>query len=268
MIKRLLKQAGLIAALFTCISMLNTVHAAGVPVDLNYDLTTGGTESNAGNTDSIGNIWSYTQTADSTDYTIEITAWAMAGATDPFAAATVIDVGAFNSDPALGLGVCNVGEMPIDSVCKKKNSSKVIMDNKQEFDWLLILLPESMTINSFEVTPDGSEVRSVTYFTGNINAAGDISGLTPTTLPAFTNGAGFDTQQDVSLAKSNAAATVNVTGTGYRNVLLVGASLTDNNASITLTNLNVSTVPVPAAVWLFGSALAGLALRRKQKRVH
>jgi hypothetical protein len=34
--------------------------------------------------------------------------------------------------------------------------------------------------------------------------------------------------------------------------------------SITVDNINATVVPVPAAVWLFGSALAGLGwLRRK-----
>lgn len=51
----------------------------------------------------------------------------------------------------------------------------------------------------------------------------------------------------------------------WSNLELLEFSMSSTGTAIGLDNIVVSTVPVPAAIWLFGSALAGLGwLRRKQ----
>ena len=240
--------------------------SATIPIDLDFDLTSIGTESNTGNVDSIGNTWSYTVNG----YTLQATAWADTGTDNSFAEATGVHTGQTTGNATLGLGVCNAAEMPLstcDTLPAKKDTAAFYMDNSSEIDWILILFPEQMTINSFSVKPGEKAQRSVSYFTGLINSADAIKGLTPADLAGFIGGSGFDNQVNSDLKVGETEATEVVTHTGYRNALLIGASQQKKNSSISLTNVSVTTVPVPPAIWLFGSAILALAAKCKKRHL-
>jgi hypothetical protein len=94
--------------------------------------------------------------------------------------------------------------------------------------------------------------------------------LDSTTLSLYTEESeGITSYQDLIFldfdqALSNAGGTIGVTGweSSATTVGLSGASSADHYI---ISGTVVSAVPVPAAVWLFGSALAGLGwMRRKQ----
>lgn len=218
---------------------------------LTYDLTVVGSESNAGNP---GNTFSYTNSG----YTIELSGWSNTGSGNLDIATLIHD-----SDPALGYGVCNSAELPLNDCLTKGGGKDRLIDNKSEEDWVLIVLPENMTINSFGVATNANDLRSVTYYTGRVDTRNDIAGQTYAELVGFDFGLGFDAAVNDSQGKATGAATFSLSHSGFRNALLVGASLQDANAEFTLTQLDVTTVPLPAGVWLFGSAIAFLAGRRK-----
>jgi hypothetical protein len=253
------------------VGLLSFGQTQAAPVEvLNYDLTPAGDGYTA-----AGNIFSFSQDTvldPVTTYTIQISGWSQTGADvgngEIYETATLVDVGAEANLDTLGLGVCNTAE---PANCKTKKNQRG-MDSENEVDWILVLLPEFMTINSFEVTPEEDKNRSLTYYTGRIDAA-DLSGLTPSTLPSLINGRGWDVFTDEDLGKpgkkdKDKSVGVTVTASGYRNALLIGARTTGagkkaQSANITLTNVNVSTVPIPAAVWMLGSALSALFLGRR-----
>ena len=263
------------------VGLLSFGQTRAAPVEiLDYDLTPlgdGGTESGSG----AGNIFSFDQDTvldPVTTYSIQISGWSQTGADggdgNIFETATVINVGDEAVNNELGLGVCNTAE-PVDCNTIKKERG---MDSENQVDWILVFLPEFMTINSFVVNPEEKKNRSLTYYTGRIDAA-DIAGLTPSTLPSLVNGRGWDSFVNEDLGKpgkkdKDKSMQVTVSASGYRNALLIGARTTntggkkakDEPASITLTNVNVSTVPIPAGIWMLGSALGALLFGRRINR--
>jgi hypothetical protein len=118
--------------------------------------------------------------------------------------------------------------------------------------------------------------RDVTYFTGWIDSAGDLAGTTYAELTAPETSGGLALRQfDVKNQKGSTASTVTLTDYStdpdprvWGNAILIGASL-DNGGkgkspkdTIVLNGMT-TVVPVPAAVWLFVSALCTLLARRK-----
>ena len=235
-----------------------------------------------------GNTFIYTDTGPTSgnSFAIGISAWSQTGADlgtgNTFAQATAVHVGNItgNNPEPLGLGVCNANELPIGNCTGDKKTRA--MDSEGDVDWLLVIFPEYMDINSFQVTPEENKERNLTYFTGRIDTASDIAGLSPADLAGFTAGSGWNAGVDVDLGKGKKAkkgqpavsqlATVNVSHQYHVNALLIGArSTTDKKGKakpsyITLTNVNVSTVPIPAAAWMLGSALGALLFGRRINR--
>jgi hypothetical protein len=252
---------------------------------LDYDLTQAPTPLPGYNP---GNSFIYTDTGPTSgdSFAIEIFAWSQTGADlgsgNTFAQATAVHVGNItgNNPEPLGLGVCSANELPIANCTGDKKARA--MDSKDDVDWLLVIFPDYMDINSFVVTPEENKERDLTYFTGRIDSASDIAGLSPADLAGFTAGNGWNAGVDVGLGKGkkakkgqpfvSQAATVNVSHQYHVNALLIGArSTTDKKGKakpsyITLTNVNVSTVPIPAAVWMLGSALGALLFGRRINR--
>ena len=232
------------------ISLTLASQALAAPLmPLSYDFTAAGSETNAGNP---GNTFSYS--ADG--YTLEMSAWSVDGSGQLSAATLVYGAGT-------GFGVCNASELPVNDCLTKGGGKDRLLDNKSGTDWILILLPEFMSINSFSVSTASNDLRSVTYLSGRIDTSADVAGRTYTGLEGFSFGQGFDTRVSSSQGKATGTANFALAPGGFRNALLIGASLQDANAEFALTSLNVTTVPLPAGVWLFGSAIALLAGRRK-----
>ena len=233
------------------------VNAAPLEV-LNYDLTAGGTESSP--TGTSGNTFTYTVSG----YDLEVSAWAEVGS-GTLEDATAVHVGTQAGDSTLGFGVCNSAELPLNDCLTKGGGKDRVIDNKSQTDWILLLLPEWMTLNSFSIKPEGNDLRAVTYFTGRIDSRSDIDGRTYDQLEGFTLGRGFDPRISESQGKGTGEVTFNLSHDGYRNAVLIGGSLTTANANFTLTNFNVTTVPVPASLWLLLTGLAGLAARVRRQ---
>jgi len=75
----------------------------------------------------------------------------------------------------------------------------------------------------------------------------------------------------VDLAPGSGSNWANYTfGAGWQNLYSVdfGSSLGGGPNAVGLDNIVVSTVPIPAAAWLFGSALLGLGWVRKRAALH
>ena len=135
------------------------------------------------------------------------------------------------------------------------------MDNAGDYDWLLILLPERMQLDSFVVDPDGNRKADVTYFTGVIQ--GSVDGLSYAEL---SNLRGM-TRFDVTNAKSNAQSTINFADENggaevYANAILIGTSIENGGSRFSVNEMQVTAVPLPASMLMFFSGLGMLGLLR------
>jgi hypothetical protein len=280
-----------VLALLAGFAVCKPVNAAIVEV-LDYDLTA----NPAGGSGTLASPFTYTVTGPTSgdNFEIQIFAFSTAGGSagtegdDPFAAATAVNV-ADTADEAMGLGVCSAIESdPALSDCTSDAKSRSITSTNtlNEIDWVLVIFPDYINVNSFELTPERNKERDVTYYTGRIADYTDLEGDTPNLLEGFINGQGWNpavVRDDLGKSKKakkgqpfiSQAIEVDASGHEYHvNALLIGAyqevtvdgkgkTKTKGKTEVTLTNVNVSTVPVPAAVWLFGSALVALFYGRR-----
>ena len=257
MIKRHLKQAGFIAALFTCISMLNTAHAAVV----SYTFLDGLSESHT---------LSYDDPTGA--YTADLSAWATTG---PGIDLDATIQAATAHEMTDGLGVCNNTEGDF-ATCLSGNKRPAI-GNAGEYEWILVVLPEVSKIDSFTVYSDGNTKVDVTYFTGWINPVteSDLTGLTVADFSADRSLGGLGlTQYDVDNGQVRVPGPVDIdlatspafvgggTGDVWGNAILIGASTSSGGVQVMLNSVT-TTVPLPAGAWLFISAIGALAARRK-----
>jgi hypothetical protein len=138
---------------------------------------------------------------------------------------TVTDLVTAENTFAQGWGVAPSAQNALDA-----RWSPILMDFATAFD-----------IGSFSFTLPNS-----TY--GNL----------PPTDILFLDAAG-NTLFDLAYAQGNPLSTVSlpVSVLGVKNIVLASGTFYDN--------ISVSAVPVPSAVWLFGSALAGLVGLRRRK---
>ena len=105
--------------------------------------------------------------------------------------------------------------------------------------WGYVNLPHSGWINSYSLSSD--EFDAFTVYDG-VKYATDLLALDNAITTSFT-----------------------LTSNGYVNFFITDSPYSDNIGGI---SLNVNPVPVPAAVWLLGTGLAGLVgtrIRRKKK---
>jgi hypothetical protein len=122
----------------------------------------------------------------------------------------------------------------------------------------LILQATSITEGSFL-----SGGGTTNFTAGDIdNTAGTIS-LTANTLQGLISGvSGPGILATIGFGPSGiGSSTVSLS-----NVLLLDSGLNEISASTGNGNVTVSSVPIPATVWLFGSALAGLGLFGKRRK--
>ena len=172
-----------------------------------------------------------------------------------------------------GLGICNKGEGLANVSCSETEHE---VDTVGRDDLLVFVFNQTVNVESITVDPynsSGSDPndRDITYWVGNLASMPALTTQTFDTLggmPTFT--------ETLNLASSSFdPLTHSLTGTG--NVLLISGDYTNRsckNADVTsnseceaykIRDISVSAVPVPAAAWLFGSALVGLlgAARRR-----
>lgn len=104
-------------------------------------------------------------------------------------------------------------------------------------------LGKGFRLNSFDAS-------SLVNLTGQLTLSGDLVG-------------GGTLNQVVNLTDS--LSTYNFAGLGTLSNLSISFDGSSYFAPFDLDNINVTTVPVPAAVWLFGSALGFLGWSRRRK---
>jgi len=160
-----------------------------------------------------------------------------------------------------GLGACNKSEgmncnNPIHQV-----------DNVGDDDLVLFKFDSTVDFNNIVIDPFGYFDRDVSFWIANITTAeSDLIGFNPFSL---INGTSiFGAATNITNFPGSGPLSINLGGaTG--NVLLFGGKLDAgsyyDNDRFKIASLDVTVVPVPAAVWLFGSGLLGLVgvARRK-----
>ena len=124
-----------------------------------------------------------------------------------------------------------------------------------------VLLGPTNNPGSITITKDGGQVFSLHSFDYSFGAA---TGSNSIYLSAITAGGGV-INLSPTLATDYFMYTHDLDGAFYNIVSVTFSQEVGNTALTVLDNIVVSAVPIPAAVWLFGSALAGLGwMRRKQ----
>jgi hypothetical protein len=227
---------------------------------VSYDFTTGGVNSNPGVS---GNTVSF---LDSTlSHTVELTSW-FAPVNGSLTTATGFVTGAPNVQ---GFGVCDSTEGTFATCTAGGGNAPVRgVDNANGQNWVLLLFSQPVNLSTFSIFPDvGNTPRDqdldVTYFTGNLSAASDLQSRNY----AYLTGTLGMTQRNVDFARGQTGVTVDITAQNgnaevWGNAILIGASLTSGSDRFFLSGMT-AVVPVPPAIWLFGSALAVLLGRRR-----
>lgn len=163
-----------------------------------------------------------------------------------------------------GLGACNQNEGSIAAgTCSTSSQHQV--DNKRSDDLALFFFDSNVLLDQIVIDPYFTSDVDVTFWVGNITNP-DLTGLDDVTLLT----AGFSNPVDVPFTGSTSTPqTINLGGL-EGNALLIGGQrdtgAPDDDDYFKIASLTTSAVPVPSAVWLFGSGLLGLVgiLRRKK----
>ncbi len=175
---------------------------------------------------------------------------------------------------ATGIGICNRGEGLSNSGC---SSSEHEVDTVSRDDLLVLYFDQTVNFEFLTVDPyngPGSDPndRDIIYWVGNVGSSPALGAETFDTLEFLP---GFSSEIQSSASSSYNPYTHALSGTG--NILLISGDYHDlncKNKDVTqdseceaykVKNIVVSVVPVPAAVWLFGSGMVllfGWARRR------
>jgi len=155
----------------------------------------------------------------------------------------------------LGLGACNQRE---GNSCYADGVADPV-DNDGQREWLLLELDQSYTFASATVSAvDAQLPLGLSLWIGSLAPGASLDGVDYPDLA----GLGFGPQTDVSLAAGNSDVALNAV---LGNALLIGASRYGGSDAFYLQSLTASpaVVPLPPAVWMFGSALGLLAWLRR-----
>lgn len=186
------------------------------------------------------------------------TAWATTG--DPVGANNSLLNNAQIQRFSTGLGVCNRSE---GTNCSNPAHQ---VDNFGDDDYVLFLFDQQMTFDNIVIDPYGTWDRDVTYWIADVTNPIDLAGLDPAALD-FPGSTVFGDPTFQYAGPSNQPLTINLLGTGNALLFAAQADAGDkyDDDRFKITSLTATVVPVPAAVWLFGSGLLGLVgiARRK-----
>ena len=163
---------------------------------------------------------------------------------------------------SMGLGVCNRDEGSITACISGALDHQV--DNVSQQDLVLFLFDSQQAMQSLTIDPYGLWDRDVSFWVGTVSPAVKLSSSTFGTLAAL----GFGTQVNSFNSAGEAPLTLSLGGLVGNALLVGGLYPADGSADrfkirSLVTTVPISVVPVPAALWLFVSALGSLAgLRR------
>jgi len=231
--------------------------AQAAPVTYTFDFTSGGTS------DASGHSWTY---SDSTlTQNVQVTAWS-----DTDNGSLEVSIGHQMSD---GLGVCNPSEGNLNRCINRENTRAI--DNAGGNDWVLLLFSETMELSEFAVAPDVGNRnrprgRDVTYFAGWINSSDDVLGLNYDELVDPLASGGLNLRRfSINNGRDTTVASVDLSAAAggeevWGNAILIGPSL-ENGGDRFLLNSMTTVVPIPAAFWMFISALMVVVTRRSTR---
>lgn len=216
-----------------------------------WTFATGGNYSTTSGT-SYGNRMTFYQGAQS----VRVSAWSDTGNTPQhlFESASVMRF-------STGLGVCNRDEGSIRKCVNGALDHQV--DNVGQHDLVLFLFDSPQAMQSVTIDPYGVWDRDVSFWVGTVASSINLSGANFGTLGAL----GFGEQVNSLNSPGEAPLSVSLRGM-IGNALLVGGlypfdGSADRFKIRSLNTIPAPVVPVPAAAWLFLSALGSLAgLRR------
>lgn len=157
-----------------------------------------------------------------------------------------------------GLGVCNPDEGAINDCISGSLDHQV--DNVSQQDVVLFLFESPQAMQSLTIDPWGIWDRDVSFWVGTVSPTVTLTGTTFDTLASL----GFSSQVNSLNGSGGEALTIGLGGL-VGNALLVSAL---NPADGTpdrfkIRSLVTAVVPVPAAAWLFLSALGSIAGMRR-----
>lgn len=230
---------------------------------ITYDFTSGGTNYTEINGTGYGNGLDFGD--------MTATAWATTGVPD---GSNYLIADAQVQQWATGLGACNRDEGLAFGGCSTSAEHQV--DNIGNDDYILFLFDQTVQFDNIKINPFFNSDRDVSFWVGNISGSGLMMGLNPADLdPGATNTVGFNPYSQKNFGKGTNIKTVDLSlasGGNIGNALLFAsradAGSKNDNDYFKIDSLTVTTVvPIPAAVWLFGSGLLGLVAVARRKAV-
>jgi hypothetical protein len=223
---------------------------------ITFNLYTGGTPAT-----NLGSSWGNVRTFAQAGVELDVSAW---GATDnfPSGAFETAYVGRYST----GLGICNRSEGSLSN-CQASGTEHQV-DNVGKQELILFRFNNAMAFDAITIDPYGTWDRDVSFWVGTVGPSFSLTGYQYTDLASL----GFGAQQNRANTRGDAALTINL-GSLVGNALLFSAGFNpfDNKADrFKIRSLTASTpaqvVPVPAAAWLFASALGALGAVRRFRR--
>jgi len=209
---------------------------------------------------SYGNVRTFTENVNApTVETVAVTAWANTGAAPPSDGSIET---AYLGRYSTGIGVCNRGEGSIN-YCDGNNPLHQA-DNVSQSDLVMFRMDQgTYEFNNIVIDPYGEWDRDVTFWIGNAPLGADLTGLGINDLVSVL---GFTEYSDYNSA-SSAPLTIDLMG-NEGNTLIFGPLYPPNGKAdrFKIKSLTATLVPIPAAVWLFGSALAGMVAFSRRRR--
>lgn len=175
---------------------------------------------------------------------------------------------------ATGLGSCNRQEGMVGSGC---SASEHEVDTINRDDLLVFVFDQVVDFNFLTVDPyngPGSDAndRDIIYWAGTVASLPDLTSETFDTLAGL-----FGPETHQSASEGYAPYTHSLSGTG--NIFLLSGNYHDLSCKAHNSNreeceaykiadisFTATTVPVPAAFWLFGTAIIGLGSYRRSTR--
>lgn len=168
-----------------------------------------------------------------------------------------------------GIGVCNQSEGSIDNnQCDTSFwNDEHQVDSAGKDDFIVLTFDQTVSMTSAVIDPYQIHDRDVSYWIGSVAEGFSLAGARESDITGLIGGSQIDTT-----ASTSAAPLTLDLNAASGNILILKPG--DNNwfdleDYFKLSSITVETteIPLPASLWLFASALLGLAHTNRQKRL-